>query len=406
MNSLMQNIMTGMRWQVFGLWMAALLSFGPQTTWAQSTKRQVYLAPMYLNDLRAMAMGNAYGPIARGEGALYYNPAGLAQYEADIKLEASLDAEASSVVFLQDLQKNSKNPTATDLDAFLKKYSGTTQQLRVQTHSNGVANFAKLGFGVGASQIDNTRYVLDFNNNKTPTNYTDDSLNLSQYTLNMKTTGVGVALYDGKLLIGGTTRLIKYQEGAVNNSYANVITTGKVNTSITTETYNGNAADFGMLYRMESLSSLRGMWSFTAQNLLGAKLYGTSQTLPVSQIFNFGFSLSPKLGPLEILLTAEAEDLLNSVEIWDPVTNTGKKRSSTQRSHYGAEIGLFRTEMGNHVLNLRVGRNRGLLTYGWELNLFSVFRLSAIRYQDDVGWSGNSIPQKSVAVHAGVGLAF
>jgi hypothetical protein len=132
------------------------------------------------------------------------------------------------------------------------------------------------------------------------------------------------------------------------------------------------------------------------------------EKLDIPQTYDLGFSLSPKLpwSPLKLIISAEVEDLLSAVKVTDPVTGLPEVRSLTQRSHLGAELGFWEVATGNHVLNVRVGSNRGQPTYGYEINLWNGLRLEYIRYKDDLGTAKHPEVHTFDAVHLGLGFGF
>ncbi|MDH4225367.1 MAG: hypothetical protein OEW12_06950 [Deltaproteobacteria bacterium] len=370
---------------------------------------QVPLTQLYQTDIRAMAMGNAYGPVARGEGALLYNPAGLAQFDADVKLEASLAAESGSIPFLQDTFALFGGPgvSSPTMVKYLTKYHGTIQDFRYQTFHSIVINLAKFYSGFGYATMTNKRYSLQFQD--TVANGTvdpGDTLIWNETYLSAQFVGGALALWDGKLLMGATQKQISYEEKPTAVTYASLLASGSLSTTAVGTTYQTKPRDLGMLYRMEAFSSLRGMWSLTALNLGGATLTSPTGNLNSPLMVNTGLSFAPKFGPLELILAGEVEDILDAGRVWNPVLLKGFNRSLAQRTHYGAELGLFQTTTGNHIFSVRGGYNRGLPVYGAEINLFSVLRVAYVHFQDDWGYKGAPARTKTTALHVGIGFGF
>lgn len=375
------------------------------------TPKPIDLVSFYQTDIRALAMGNAYGPVARGEGALLYNPAGLAQYDLDIKIEASLDLEGTSTEFLLDTQDLLGAGTTSEVQAYLDKYEGTTHLYRVQTFHHGIANLAKFSTGLGGGLMDVRRYRLEFQDPlNTPGDTSDDELHVELQTAKLTFGAAAVQMFGGRLLMGVTGKSFTFtdEQTTPDPAFSDLVTQGELDFTLTGDSYKATAYDFGFIWRLETFSALRGQWSTTVFNVGGLKLTDntTSNQIEIPQTVNVGLSLNPKFRVGELLLTVEVEDVGAAVKVRDRTTAVDYKRSLTQRTHAGLEYGLFGTTTGNHIVSLRAGVNRGQGTYGAELNLFSVFRAAYTHYGDDLGHENESEIVSLDAVHLGVGFGF
>lgn len=387
--------------------MVWLLAVG--TASAQSN-RVLDLSGLYRTDIRAIAMGNSYVAVARGEGALLYNPAGLAQPDADIKLEASLDAAGSGTEFLNDTQDLVSNGlTTAGMIEYLTTYAGTTQEYTIQTFSHVLAGMGSVGFGAGYGSMDVTRLAFDFDDTGTPGDVTDDVLDVEDRQLVIQFGSAAIKFLDGQIMLGVTGKSFFYKEKTERYNFAALVLTGDLDASSTVivdETYNSSAVDFGFLYRLESLSFLRAQWGLTVVNAGGVTLKGTNIDLDIPMTFNFGMAFSPPLPIGELLFHFEIEDTGNAITVRDN-SGTDHTRSVTQRTHYGMELGLFETSFGNHIFNARVGVSRGQPTFGFELNIFSGLRIAVARYKEDSGHSDETnISDLISQAHIGLGFAF
>jgi hypothetical protein len=342
-----------------------------------SSLRMVNLNEFQQQDLRALSMGNAFGPVARGEAALQYDPAGLATYDLDLKVDFGVSFLEEKGNFINDtLKLSSGTPTPADVDHYLAKYGGTTQTFILQTFPSAVANLGQFHFGLGAGNLDVRFDQLAFSPHTAGTlPAPTDSLAITSDRAQLGLGGLAFKLADGKALIGLTAKTVRYSEASVVQTYASLLTPGtKVDVSPTPTQYDQVAAyDAGLIYRVEWLPALKPQWSLTAYNIGGYKLKGMTpagvpQTVQVPDTFNFGASLQPDFGIVHVLMSAEVEDLGDSIRVMD-AKGVNQPRDESQRLHAGIEIGLFKTPTGNNWLNIRGGSNQGYLTYGAELNL-------------------------------------
>jgi len=393
---------------------AGLLLLGLCTApalWAQTSNRVLNLAGLYQNDIRARAMGNSYVAVARGEGALLYNPAGLVQPTADIKLEAAVDALGSSQQFLDDsLALTQDGLSNSEMLDYLETYKRTTQDYAYQTFGHGLVGMGGLHFGLGYGSMDLNNYRFDFQDpNDTINDISDDQLELTQDRLTIQFATAAFSLLDGQMLLGATAKSFTYTTSRELYNFTDLVLTGDLDASSTTlvdETYQASAYDVGFIYRMEMFSFLRGQWGLNVINVGGVALTGDLVDLDVPMTFNFGMSFNPPMPIGNLLIHFEIEDLGDSISIRDD-TGQDHKRSVMQRTHYGAEYGIWETAFGNHILNIRAGMNRGQLTYGAEINLWSGLRIAFTRFQDDLGHADETdiTPVQSQA-HVGIGFAF
>ncbi|MBI3992906.1 MAG: hypothetical protein HY342_06510 [Candidatus Lambdaproteobacteria bacterium] len=385
------------------LW--ALLS-GPTPALAQTTSFD--LSSLYRNDIRALGMGNSYVAVARSEGALQYNPAGLVQAQNDIKLEGSLLVAGSSLAFIDDtVALVSGSVTQAAADDYLNTYADTTQRYSGQTYYSALAGMGALNFGLGYGSQDIFQYSLGFSSGALANDTSDDVITWDAGTLSIQYLSGGFAIRDGQMLLGATSKSFRYVTETASVTAADLVLVGLNESDLVGSTYVGTALDVGFIYRIESLARLRGQWALNVLNVGGVEITSGASTLSIPMSINFGMSISPELPLGELLLHFELEDIDSKVLVDTPGGTDQKARSVIQRSHYGVEYGLFDTAFGSHILNLRAGYNRGLVTYGAEINVFSGFRIAVAQYRDDLGNdSANSYTDPIIAFQASVGFAF
>jgi hypothetical protein len=371
------------------------------------------------NDLRAMAMGNAFGPIARGEGALFYNPAGLAQFDLDLKAEYSIGLAGTEKFALDTYGTLGSNPSNQELLDYLERYAGTTQRFNLQTLSSAVANLGYTNLGVGWGGLDAYRYSLKFDDAGTAGNILDDSLVVSEARLRLQTGAVAFKLGKGKVLLGVAAKSFKYSEKAQVLPYPTIIASGKLEFDPVGEAYpTATAYDLGMLYRAEFWPTLKPQLSVTGYNVGGVELKGKAETVEVPASYNIGFSFGPDTGIVHWLVSVEVEDVSDALKVTDfggsplgckdplrTLTCVNQPRSLTQRTHLGGEVGLWRTPTGNNIISLRAGSNRGYATYGAELNLW-ILRLLYAKGADNLGWKDNPDKFEFTGYQAGFAVAW
>jgi hypothetical protein len=367
------------------------------------------LQSFYRLDLRALAMGNAFSAVARGENALIYNPAGLVQYKFAIKGEGSLILDGEPEFLKDTYDVFTGSPSNQEIQDYLTKYDGTpTKYYRAETFVNAVANLAVFNIGMGVGSLKETRYGLTFVDVPPAGFDLSDRLVYTEQTLRMKLAAFGFQIFDGQLLMGVTLKSFKFDDlASAPTAFGTILGSGSVKLNTTGPTYSGSAYDLGMIWRNSFLPALRPQWSFVANNVGGVSLTQPSApTLEIPASYDVGFSINPTFGPMHLLVAAAYEDVSGVTKAKAPVAGTYDTRSTGQRLHLGAEMGFWETSTGNNVLNVRVGNNRGLLSYGTELNLWSVFRLVYTHYQDDYGNKNEKDPHEFQAFQLTLGIGF
>lgn len=402
--------------QLAGVVLASLTLCGAWASHAGAATPYLNLNLFQQEDMRAMAMGNAFGAVARGEAALEYNPAGLATYDFDLKAEYSgtLMFPSTAQAFITDTQKvSSGSPSTQDIFNYLNKYSGKSLTLDYQTYGSAVANLGEFYMGAGAGYLDVHRYILQFNPFSLPPPLptpTAVALTLTQDEAQLGLGGLAAKLFDGKVLFGFTAKSVQFSEAISQPQYQDVAT--KININPAPTKYNSvTAYDAGLIYRMEWFPALKPQWSLTAYNIGGYTLRGTSPQMVVQKAYvpgtyNFGFSLQPDIGFVHILVAAEAEDMGQAILVTDPATGLNHRRAEDQLYHAGVEVGFFKTPTGNNWLSLRGGYDQGYPTYGAELNLGGFLRAVYTVATENTGWQGHPILFKFTGYQVALGIAW
>jgi hypothetical protein len=368
-------------------------------------------------DIRALAMGNAWGAVGRGEGALLYNPAGLAQYDLDLKVEFGLDLAGTSTEFLRDtygLMTSTHLGVSNVLD-YLNKYDGSTNQYRGQTYQSAIANLGKINLGLGYGMMNAQRYQFTFTDTGPPGfdplifPFETDSLTVDHQVLKTNMAGIAFKLFSGKLMFGVTGKTVDFRTETTGPVAFTSFAGTSLNLTFTGDDYKRvTAYDAGFIYRMEFFSVLRPQWSVTVANVGGYQLKSdtTAIVYDVPQTMNVGLSFNPQIPFVNLLISFEYKDPEGKIRIVDPDTGLPDKRSATQSGHAGIELGIVKTATGNNLLSLRAGSNRGRSTRGFELNLLSMLRIAYTHYGDDIGNSKHSIIKEWDAIHLGAGIAW
>lgn len=373
-----------------------------------------------------MAMGNAFGPVARGEGALFYNPAGLVQFDLDLKAEASVGLEGERGKFAQDtfaLSGGTGLSGVPKLATYMDTYAGTIQRYNAQLLESAVANLGYMNLGFGVANLDSYRYSLDFSGVSADGNLLNDVLSANEDRVRMQIAGAAVKLGKGKVLLGVSAKTFRYSERGDTLDFTTLTTAPKsLDFSFSGVTYpTVTTYDLGMLYRLEFWSALKPQMSLTAFNVGGTTLKRNGTTLDVPASYNWGFAFGPDTGVIHWLASVEVEDISDALKVTDRGTGANltlqcndptrtqtcvnQPRSTTQRLHMGFEIGAFRTPTGNNIISLRAGNNRGYATYGAELNLWAL-RILYARGADNLGFKNNIDKFDFVGYQVGIALAW
>lgn len=353
-------------------------------------------------------MGNAFGAVARGENAMLYNPAGLAQFFLDFKTEASGSAESQKKV--KDIRETLKYlrvcPDSDQMEAYLREQLGKEQEVRSTVFVNSVADLAEWGFGLGIGHFEQSSYRLRFED-RPPTGFDlSDRVNVRREKLRMRIASFALPLFERQLLAGFSYRRLNYFLSEAEQDYRSTILHRKLKPNLPNVEYKGSAYDFGLIYRLQQPRYLRTQLSLVGYNLGATELKGSTNltefTTPAS--FNFGVAMQPYIGPWRLLISLDMEDI--SKKLLVDLGNGTKERSLAQRMHFGIEMGVKTQSTGNHLFNLRIGSNRGLFTWGVELNLFSVLRIIYTRWQDDLGNKEQKIKRRYNSAGIVVGFEF
>jgi hypothetical protein len=238
---------------VLGL-ILAICTGAPELVLAQT--RVVNLNLYQQQDLRALAMGNAFGSVARGETALQYNPAGLALYDFDLKADLiSVEAMEETGRFLEDtLNVSSGSPSASDINNYLSKYDGTTHNYIIQVFPSAIANLGIVNFGLGIGNLDTQRWKISFTQTVAGVVSPTDTINLEEDRAQIGLGGVGFKLFSGKAFFGVTGKTVRYSETFQTLSALQIQNASKINLNLLGVNYKEvQAYDAGLIYRGDYL---------------------------------------------------------------------------------------------------------------------------------------------------------
>ena len=354
-------------------------------------------------DTRALAMGNAFGAVARGEGALLYNPAGLVLFNYDIKAEYSAAFQGSGGAFAQETYAllGGIGGSAPPLATYLANYQGTTQGYNFQTFGSAVANLGHIHLGLGAGNLDSHRYSIGFD----PYALTAGvGLHFTDEAVQMQNTAIAFKIMGGKTLLGISAKTVAYSKSIATVDYSTAEAAGNITPTFTSDKFpTATLYDVGIISRSEFWPRMRPQISITAYNLGGGTLTGATSSVDIPASYNLGLALGPETPVIHWILSFELEDVTSALGVWDGAVN--QPRSAAQRFHAGFELGLIRTPTGNNVLNVRAGMNGTGVTYGWELNLWSL-RLGYVSGQQDLGHETNSIMFNFSGYHLGLAMTW
>lgn len=363
------------------------------------------LYPQYLRDLRALSMGNAFSAVARGPTALFYNPAGLAQSNVSFQIGALGRIEGANLDFILDTRKLANKASEKEVEDYLNKYTGTTTTFRTEVLATGTVQYRE--FGIGGGLYAQSLLSLRFADGGQPGfDLTGDSLEVAHTELRQTIAGFGGNLQDGRILGGIALRQVNYRYSTAGAGYFQVVRSRTIDLTVTEIARGeGLAIDAGMMYRFGTPKNYHAQVAFVLRDIGSTELEHRGRfVMNVPATYHLAGAYQLDYGPIHLLMSAELDDLTSAGKYYVPNYGYGK-RDWKQRSHLGMEAGLFEFA-GSNLLNLRAGLNRGRITFGVELNLFSLVHLNYVRWGDDVGHSNRSEPRTYTSMSLGIGLAF
>ncbi|MGK5092422.1 hypothetical protein WDW89_10480 [Deltaproteobacteria bacterium TL4] len=382
--------------------------------------------------IRNLGMGNTGVALSYDEGALYYNPAGLASVDALwIKIPIQLEASDEIYQFYQEQQNLSGSSSVGDLAAI-----GLNKKIHLKYANSllsAVIPFEGFGFGFNYN-------VIDFRFDMIIKNPIFAELSMGFRLDIFNSVGLGIELGDGHWLVGVSAHTIKRCEFNTTVSLGNLFSllslssgdtsdqaaviealneSGVAETSpcltnglsLNPENYQLEGAseaqtyDIGIQRRMESADALRITWGLVINKVTGMSFERSGgHSLPKDEEpeVSIGISFQPQVSWFRTLWELDIRDITQSHVDDDPKCNCFEKRI-----HSGLEIGILPIDSGASFLSLRTGSNQGYLTYGVELNFFVFWRIMTLQYANyiiETGTNAGDRPEKRHLVELSFGI--
>jgi len=307
---------------------------------------------------RPLAMGDAFTAVAEGSNAFFYNPAGLANSQAEEwRIEAptlSFELTARGISILSDFLGIDKENLGevTDLieDNLGEPFRAKVALFPNATHKN---------FGMGL--LLQTTVDARFRNPVNPQVRTRIAADIGPFF------GASYGLLNDTLLFGFCGKIL-YRLG-LDRVYTAVDIAGEDFSPL--DDLDGNLGfgiDLGAMYTLA-----QAPWTPTiglvVQNI-GDIDFGEAGTIPMA--FNIGLAAHPKVSILDITLALDFKDLL---------ANKADDSDFWKRVHLGSEV---RFTQGPTWLSVGIGINQGYLTGGVGIT-YKSFRLDIATYGEEAG---------------------
>ncbi len=369
--SLAARLSCGARWKrAFPRRAAALLLLGLAVVCFGATHALADPLRRLGQNPRGLAMGGTGLSYANDEMALFYNPAGLGSIEnfwfelVPISVEAS-DASVELV-------------TGGDFGSFsspsqvIRDNIGKELQFRGFAYPHAVVNLLP-GVSLGISYFAELQTELQLRNQATPEAQAFFRSDVGQ------TVGISWPSVDGQLLWGVSVRKLERNTGEGSISSADLAVASAsgelaVEELLNTGEGSGTAYDFGIIWRLESFSALRGQFAMVVQNIGGLDL-GDAGEQP--QEIGVGWAFRPRFFPLvPILFAMEFRDITNELS---------DDSSTVKRTHFGLEVGLIPLDSSTNLVSFRVGRSGSSVSYGVEFSAWHSFTLQYVLYEQEYG---------------------
>lgn len=318
---------------------------------------------------RGLAMGGTGVSYANDEMALYYNPAGLGSITnfwvelLPIAIEVSGDA-----VDLATEGDFGNFDAPADL---IRDNIGKELEFRGFAYPHGVFNLDK-GLTVGASYFQEVQVEMMFRNQATP--------EIEAYFRWDKGNVIGLSfpMKEGKFLGGIAVRNITRQKGeGTLSSAALAVAAAKGELDLEEELNigegSGTGYDLGLLWRLESFSTLRGQFGLAVTNVGGTDL-GEAGEIP--QEVSIGWAFQPRVTSLRLLFAFELRDVGFALSEDD---------SQGKRTHFGVEVGFIPLDDSTSLLTARAGSSGSSPSFGLEIALWHSFSLQYVVYHEEYG---------------------
>ena len=340
---------------------AALLAAILPTHSAQAQNLTLRDAPHNMQGLRPLGMGNAFIATEGSDiNALFYNPAGLADYEKKTHMDfMSLSAEVSSgaVQFVKDVLDLTDDLDGADdssaevdvLNQFAKDSTGEYQEAGFHLQ---IANFRRKY--IGASLFVNNRTVLALTN---PQSSTVDIEVLSQGGLQV---GGAYSFMEDLVQVGGALKFMERHLIDAQISERALVATSDTSDIVDVDNLGfGVGVDLGVKSRLpikgnKAVDFLDPVMALTWQDVANTRFTGDVGKTP--QSVSLGVAVHPNFD----------EKFKNTLAI--DYSDINRQSTFITKLHVGYEL-LF-PEVGSffHNTGVRVGLNQGYFTAGFGVD--------------------------------------
>lgn len=323
---------------------------------------------------RHLSLGNAGLVNPRGQDAIFYNPAGVAQSKGILNeisvIAPTIEFSDNSRQLYSDITSGTVQMGGSDMSSIIdstKPFSDKPQHVGVQNFTGLVFKRAALGI-LSNAQLD-ALYRL----NKPLLPNFEGSL----VTRNGIYASAARGFFDDSLLLGLTYKYVlktdfyQYFEGQdlLNEERLKELTSiKKCEGNFTCGT--GQGVDLGMIWKNEKANS-RPRFGAVVHNVGGLTYskYKSSGKAPSmeKQTIDIGIGIEPKAKNSEINAYLDFQDVANNLE-----------ENLYKRLHAGAEISFL------NVAGVMAGINQGYSTFGCFVN-FKVVRLDLGVYKEELG---------------------
>ena len=317
--------------------------------------------------VRARGMGNAFTAVANDDYALFYNPAGLQSVPVHMFELFGFDSTINQVL----LDLFGSVPGKGDSDKLLESFSNVAGKRF--SAEGGLSGLNITAPGWGYSLFANSRFDVGINNPTVP--YFDFQV----YAQAGSIFGFAFSALDYDLDIGLAVKALR-RTGIKDElhfvDFGPLIQGDLTQLEDKYSTTTAYAPDLGMTYHIDRFHFFPLRLSLVVQNIGGLDFDGAG-VVPMQM--NGGIASELELGGLDVLLAADALDMLGAQEGKSYVTDL----------KLGTEVGLFRLYNGHHLLSLRFGLNGVYTSYGLSLNLFGA-KIDYANWSEEVGGSAGA----------------
>lgn len=350
--------------------MAALLLGLAMLPWLVGT--EAWSAPLRRigQNPRGLAMGGTGLSYANDEMALFYNPAGMGSIDNFWFELLPISVEASDAAL--DLVSGGSGGSFDSPSQVIRDNIGKELQFRLLFYPHVLVNLVP-GVTIGASVFTEIQTEIELRNQATPQAEAFFREDKGQVI------GVSWPSVDGQLLWGIAVRDLERTTGEGSISSADLALASAsgeldIETLLDTRTGSGSAFDLGIIWRLQSFSTLRGQFALVAQNVGGLDLGDAGE---VPQEIGIGWSFRPRFLPIMPVLFA--------VELRDITNELSDDSSTAKRTHIGVEVGILPLDQATNLVTFRAGISGSSTSFGIEFSAWHSFTLQYVLYETEFG---------------------